>query len=45
MAATIDPHAPPLPLGGGRAGPTRRESPRGRVARRPGRTRGRPRRR
>ncbi len=44
LAATIDADAPPLPLGGGRPSPRRRGSPRGRGARRPGRTRARPRR-
>ncbi len=41
LAGTIDADAPPLPLGGGRATPaaTRRAAPRGRGARRPGRTR------
>ncbi|HTT26166.1 MAG TPA: divalent-cation tolerance protein CutA [Thermoplasmata archaeon] len=40
LAATLDPNAPPPPLGGGTAArrPTRREGPRGRGARRPGRT-------
>ncbi len=47
LAATLDPDAPPLPLGGGTGArsPTRRGSPRGRGARRPARTRGPPRRR
>jgi periplasmic divalent cation tolerance protein len=47
LATTIDPDTPPLPLGGGSPmrGATPRGSPRGRGARRPGRTRARPRRR
>jgi len=40
LSDTLDPDAPPPPLGGGRS-PIRRGSPRGRAARRPGRTRGR----
>ena len=39
LSETIDAHAPPPPLGGGRR-PRRRGSPRARGARRPGRTRG-----
>ncbi|MCI4331697.1 MAG: divalent-cation tolerance protein CutA [Thermoplasmata archaeon] len=39
VAATIDPHAPPLPWGGGRVRPTRRGSPKVRGAPRPARTR------
>ena len=41
LAETVDAHAPPPPLGGGRP-ITRPGSRRGREARRPGRTRGRP---
>lgn len=41
LAETIDSDAPPPPLGGGRARPTRPGSRRGRAARRPARTRAR----
>jgi periplasmic divalent cation tolerance protein len=46
LAATLDPDTPPLPLGGGSPvrSARRRGSPRGRGARRPARTRARPRR-